>query len=44
MPPERQRPGVPITARWALGWSFAALATFTVAHFWLAKGVTVTFR
>ena len=44
MPAERERPGVPITGRWALGWTLAALATFTAAHFWLSKGVTVTFR
>lgn len=44
MPPERERPGVPVTGRWALGWAVAALATFTAAHFWLSKGVTVSFR
>jgi hypothetical protein len=43
-PPERERPGVPITARWALGWTVAALATFMATHFWLSKGVTVFFR
>lgn len=44
MPPHREHRGLPITARWALGWSVAAVATFTAAHFWLSKGVTVYFR
>jgi len=43
-PPEREQPGVPITGRWALGWTLAALATFAAAHFWLSKGVTVLIR